>query len=99
MKQKKHEQFYEEVTKALHGYLSDKLFIPVADLSKEYAKEKLSKYNVDEDIINSYFSVIDSCEFARFAPSSQSASLEDIYKSAITTISKLEQKIRQWNVY
>lgn len=88
------EKCFDEIFKALWGYISDKLEIPIADLSKEAAINKLKEKNVQEELINNLITTLDNCEFARFAPTSTLLSLEDIYNRAIQIITSLEQQIK-----
>lgn len=87
-------QFYEEMLKAYWGYLSDKLNIPLADLSRDTIREVLEKKNVSADVIAAFIGVVDLCEFARYAPEAGQIQMESEYENAIGIISKLEQQIR-----
>ncbi|MCF6242570.1 MAG: BatD family protein, partial [Bacteroidales bacterium] len=91
MKQNDKEQFYNEIIHALWGFLSDKLNIPVSELSRETVKETLQKHNVSEDIIANFIKVIDDCEFAKYAPASETNPLPDDYKRAREVIEKFEE--------
>jgi hypothetical protein len=84
------EKFLDEMFKALWGFVSDKLQIPVSELSKESASQALRSKNISEALIGQFIETIDNCEFARFAPG-MAASNEEIYKKGIDVISKLEQ--------
>jgi hypothetical protein len=94
LKQNKDEQFYDEVLKAIWGYLSDKLEIPVANLSKDNVAEMLDVRKVDNETVVSLMQLLDACEFARYAPAAVSGGMDDIYKKAVKLISKLDQKIK-----
>jgi len=94
MKQSNDEKFYDEILKAIWGYLSDKLLIPVSELSKDNVAEILEKHNVDKENITELMQLLDACEFARFAPASVSGGMEEIYKKAGKLISVLDQKIK-----
>ena len=76
------------------GYLSDKLNIPVADLSKDTSKEALIKNNIDEELLNSFYYIIDNCEYARYSPEHASEEMHKLYNKAIKTIIKLQQKLK-----
>jgi len=91
-------QFYEDITKAIFGYIGDKLNIPTFDLSKENIRETLASHSVENTLIDELISIIDTCEFERYAPSSKEGRLEEIYKSAETLINKLEKQIKKVNV-
>ena len=86
-------RFYDETIKALWGYLSDKLNIPVSELSRENVKETLMKHNVNDTIISDFISVIDSCEFAKYAPATNNNGLESDYKKASEIINTFERVI------
>lgn len=88
------ELFYVEIFKALYGYISDKLNIPVADLNKEHIKEKLQLKNVTEQTAQKLISILDNCEFARYAPSAVSGDLSSIYNSTVELITKIEDEIK-----
>ena len=60
--------FYEEIYRALYGYLSDKLLLPAPSLSRSNIKLLLEKKNVPVETTNRFLEVLDACEFARFAP-------------------------------
>lgn len=94
MKQNKAEAFYESVLRAYWGYLSDKLNIPIADLNREKASETLVKKGVDQEVITNFIGLVDTCEFARYAPSSAGGTPEDLYRNAVTLMGKLEKQIR-----
>ena len=91
--EKKTDKFYEEILKALWGYLSDKLNIPVSALNRNSAIEALKQKGIDEAEINNLASVIDKCEFARFAPSSSAEEAEKIYDEASRFIRLFENSL------
>ncbi|MDR1056565.1 MAG: BatD family protein [Prevotellaceae bacterium] len=86
--------FYEELLRAMWGYVSDKFNIPVADLSRENAKETLLARNAQQADTEMFLSVVDECEFARYAPSAGRNEMEYVYDNAMSVISKFEQTIR-----
>lgn len=94
MKQNHSEQFYDEILKAIWGYLSDKLIIPIADLNKDNVFEVLNNKSVDEELTQQLKGLLDTCEFARYAPSAVTGGMDEVYKKAGTLISKLDQKIK-----
>ncbi|MEL7587413.1 MAG: BatD family protein [Prolixibacteraceae bacterium] len=94
MKQNKAEEFYESVLRAYWGYLSDKLNIPVAGLSRENAADKLTARGVEQSVITDFTGLLDTCEFARYAPSSAGGTLEELYRNAAALMGKLEKQIR-----
>ncbi len=93
MKKQDEKAFYEEIAKALWQLLSDKLNIPIADLNKDNARQKLESKGVDVELINNYLSLIEDADFQRFAPESQRIDMKDFYKKASEMIVKMNQKI------
>lgn len=87
------EKFYDELHTALNSYLSDKFTIPVADLSRETISNKLTEKSVSPETLQQLSTVLDNCEFARYAPASVTGNLNEVYESAITLITKLEDEI------
>jgi len=94
MKQQKNNEFYNEVLRALWGYLSDKLGIPVSELSKDNITAVLEKKNVDKESIEQLMKVLNDCEFARYAPAGIAGSLSDIYAEASKLIQNMENVIK-----
>lgn len=88
------ENFYEETLKALWGYLSDKLGIPVSELSRDNAREQLEKMNIEGELTDKFINLIDDCEYARYAPASDESRMDELYREAIGVISKLQQKLK-----
>ncbi len=94
LKQNDKSQFYNEILKALWGYLSDKLSIPVVDLSRETALGHLQKHQLNPELITNVMQLIENCEFAHFAPSSDAFQMDKIYNEASDIIGELENKLR-----
>lgn len=90
----KKDAFYDEVLKALWGYVSDKLSIPMSRLSKDNIEEELRNYGVDDTLIAEFLKVLDNCEFARFAPADANQGMDKIYAEALDIISKMEGSIK-----
>jgi len=94
LKNKQIDRFYEEILKALWGYLSDKLNIPVADLTRIKTFDSLNEKGVDTDKINTLSGILDVCEYARYAPPSSGTEAEKIYDGASQFIKSVENSIR-----
>lgn len=90
----KQEAFYDEVLKALWGYISDKLNIPVSQLSKDNIEDELTKYGVAPELIKDFIGTLNECEFARYAPGNQNEAMDKVYSSAVEVISKMENSIK-----
>lgn len=93
LKEKQSDKFYEEILKAIWGYLIDKLNIPVSELTRNSAVNSLTEKGIAEAEINNLTSILDTCEFARFAPSSSTAEAEKIYEGASKFIRLVENSI------
>lgn len=86
-------KFLDEMFKALWGFVSDKLQIPVSDLSRETVARSLTEAKVPDALVTEFTSVLDSCEFARFGGGSGESS-DSIYKKGFTVISSIENSIK-----
>lgn len=87
--------FYDEVLKAIWGYLSDKLIMPVSELSKENVAAELAAHHVSETLIRECTALLGECEFARYAPSRSAASEEKIYNRTAELMNNLESEIKK----
>jgi hypothetical protein len=88
--QKQIELFYEEVSKAIWLYLSDKLTIDLASLSKEAAIEKLAARQLEQKIIDNVTAVINDCEMALYASSIAEHKMQQTYQDTIAIITHIE---------
>ena len=95
LKENNKELFYDEILKALWGYVSDKLNIPVSRLTKDNVAAELSAKGVSADIISELESVLNECEFARYAPGDAAAAMDNVYKKAMEIIGKMENTIKR----
>jgi BatD DUF11 like domain len=91
----KKELFYEEVLKAVWTYLSDKLSLPVSELTKDTVDSELSKKNVNRELVAELLKILNSCEFARYAPNTGQQEMGNLYAETIQVISDLEDAIRK----
>ncbi len=87
------ERFYDELLRALWGYVSDKLSIPIANLSSDSVKTTLENNGVDNVDVEEFLRIIAVCEYARYAPKEEQSQMNELYNSAISLISKLEEVI------
>ncbi len=93
LKIKDQNHFYEELSQALWGYISDKLNIARSQLSMDTVKETMTGKNVPEDIVNQFIDLLNSCEYARFAPGDPGKKMEDLYQKGIEVITKAEKNL------
>ena len=85
-------QFYEALERALHNYLKAKLSIKTGEMSKDKIKILLAERGVAQETISAFIGILESCEFARYTPTSNVGMQQD-YDKAKTTISELD---KQW---
>lgn len=95
LKENKKEEFYDEVLRALWGYLSDKLNISQASLSKDNVETELNKFGVDEALMNEFMDILNTCEFARYAPVQASDAMDKLYDLTVDAIGKMESTIKR----
>jgi hypothetical protein len=94
LKRQEAELFYESTTRSFWGYLSDKLSIPVAELNRERASSELSGHNVSQEIIDRFLKILDTCEYARFAPGGGTEQMSSLYDEAANVMSEMDREIR-----
>lgn len=94
LSENKKNEFYDEVLKALWGYISDKLSIPVSQLSKDNIEQELSRCGVNEELVKAFINVLNDCEFARYAPGDENEAMDKVYTASIEIISKMENSIK-----
>ncbi len=98
LKQGNLDVFYDEINKALWGYISDKLSIPISELTRQTVVQTLTNHNVEEQLINDFIQTIDNAETAKYAPTATGFSPENIYQKASEIISTFEKKIHLFKV-
>ena len=94
LKQNLYTAFYEELHKALLGFISDKLTIPVAELSRDRISEALEDGNVPEEYIGTFIGILDACEFARYSPSTGNDAMAAHYEAAADVISAIDSSMK-----
>jgi hypothetical protein len=87
--------FYAEMLNALWGYMSDKLSIPVSELSKDNINAELEQYGIDEQLRQESIALIDKCEFAQYAPELASGDMHAVLDEAAGVIDRLESVKRK----
>lgn len=86
--------FYEEMLKALWGYMSDKFNIPVANLTKENVREELHKRGAAPEDTQLFSELITRCDEAQYSPVA-SARMSDVYRDGLELISRIESIIKR----
>ena len=88
-------EFYDEVLRALWGYVGDKLNIPVAQLSHDNISSKLAERGVHQSIIDKFIGALDECEFERYAPGDPKGNMSKVYDKAMLAIEKIEEVMKK----
>ena len=87
--------FYEEVLKALWGYMSYKLNIDRVMLSRDNISDKLKEHGTSDDMVEDFIRILDDCEFAQYAPDAANTSeMEKIYERGLKEITLLDKVIK-----
>ncbi len=87
-------KFYDEVLRALWGYVSDKMNIPVEQLSRENITEKLLSHGISADTVNTFIEAIDECEYARYAPGDPKGKMDVVYDKAAKAITDIDDMLK-----
>ena len=88
-------EFYDEVLRALWGYVGDKLNIPVAQLSHDNISSKLAERGVHQSIIDKFIGALDECEFERYAPGDPKGNMSKVYDKSMLAIEKIEEVMKK----
>lgn len=88
-------QFYDEVLRAIWGYVGDKLNIPVEQLSHDNIAERLSSRGVDQPTVELFLGALDECEFERYAPGDPKGNMNKVYDKAISAIEKIDEAMKR----
>ena len=93
MKENLHSPFYEELHKAMLGYVSDKLAIQFAEMQRDTIREVLQEKNAGEENIEAFLNLLEDCEMARYSQSGGAGAMAEQYEKAMETISNLENRL------
>ena len=86
--------FYEELHRALVGYVCDKLGMPISEFTKENVSEALLSRGVPQELVDRYVGILNDCEWARYAPASESDQMKDHYEAALNVITNMDACIK-----
>jgi BatD DUF11 like domain len=86
--------FYDEVSKAMFTYLSDKIGIPMSEFSKSNAEEKLKSLNVNDLNIQNFMRILNKCEIALFAGQNTEGGMEADYQDSLKVITAIENDLK-----
>lgn len=94
MRENRKNEFYDEMMRALSGYLADKLSIPTSELSKDKIGDTLRSRKVADKYVDQVIGLLDDCEFARYAPGDDTGRMDRLYYQAETVIGQIENSIK-----
>ena len=86
--------FYTEVLLALYGYIQHKIGMQLAETSRENIKQVLIEHHAHEAEITRFIQLVDTCEFAKYAPSAARDNLNEVYNQSVELISALEEQLK-----
>ena len=95
MREKRKDEFYTEVLLALTNYLSFRLNIHVADLSKEKVQTVFLEKQIDLSTNEKLLQTLQTCEYAKYAPGSVSGDLEQVYKNTVDLVTEIENQLNR----
>jgi hypothetical protein len=95
LKQKDVALFYEATHKSLLGYVSDKLRIPMSELSRDNVEQQLTVHGATPEQTATFVDILSTCEFARYAPSDDARAMDDLYARATAIINDLEVSLKK----
>ena len=86
--------FYGEVSKALVGFIGDKLNVASAGLITDEVDRMLHDQKIDENTVSDYLDCLKTCDYKRFAPSdSNKVEMNDFFEKTKKAIVNLEKEI------
>ena len=95
MQQNRPSEFYDEVLRALWGYVGDKLNMPVEQLSHDNIAERLMNRSVPHETIEQFMGALDECEFERYAPGDPKGNMNKVFEKAMTAIERIENEMKK----
>ena len=90
--EKNDDRIFDEILRAVNGYLSDRLAMNTSDFSRETIQNELLKREIDEGLIKGLWELLDDCEIVRYSPGS-SVNKQHVYDNAVRSLTEIEQKI------
>ncbi|MDE6795180.1 MAG: BatD family protein [Muribaculaceae bacterium] len=88
-------RFYDEMLAALWGYMGDKLKMPPSELTRQNISEKLYDRGIPENVVAQFITLLDECEFAKYAPAATKGNMQPVYNQGVVVINSLEDSFKQ----
>ena len=95
MREGKQSEFYDEVLRALWGYVGDKLSMPVEQLSRDNISQRLTERGVSDEVVGQFIGALDECEYARYAPGDATGNMNKVYDMAMAAITQIATTMRK----
>lgn len=95
LKKELYSAFYEELHKALLGYVSDKLTLDASELNRDNISQHLHSRNVPESLVGDYLALLDECEYARYSPDAGHEAMSATYEKALGVISGIDDSMKK----
>ena len=89
------DRFYDEMLSALWGYMGDKLKMPLSELTRQNISAKLDERDIPESVTAGFISLLDECEFAKYAPAATKDNMQPVYDQGVAVINSLEDAFKQ----
>ncbi|MDX2415065.1 MAG: BatD family protein, partial [Bacteroidales bacterium] len=93
LKESDNKEFYAELLRAMWGYLSDKLGLPIADINSDLVCERLKHEGISEETIEQLIYIIETCEFSRYSPQGEQDLSRDLINKAAYVIKIIEDEV------
>lgn len=93
MKDDNQRRFYEEMLRAFWGYMSDKLNIPMSNLTKDNVRDELLKRGLAPEYSEQFIKIVSECEYAQYSPA-VSRQMKEVYNEGVALISQYESMVK-----
>ncbi len=97
MKRGDSSSFYDEMLRALWGYIAHKLKMPTSELTRDNVSQRLDSHHVPESTVRKTIGLLDDCEYAKYTPVGNTFNMNDLYSQATDLIYELEDAFRKNN--
>ena len=85
--------FYDEISKAMMGYVSDKLRIPGSEMTKSNMQARLQQLQIGSESVDQFMEIVRNCETALYAGMDNSAAMQATYDYALSVLAAIEKQV------
>jgi hypothetical protein len=93
LKEQNSRAFYDEISKAMVGYVSDKLKIPRAEMNKANLRQRLSQLNISGERVQQCMEIVKNCEMALFAGMDNAEAMQQTYDHTLEILADIEKQV------